>query len=47
MIAAYFAYPNGTIKQNDKSTVFHYLSKDLNQILQILFKQLSLIGASF
>ena len=28
MIAAYFAYPNGTIKQNHKSTVFHYLSKD-------------------
>ena len=28
-----FAYPDGTIRQNDKSTVFHHLTKDFQSNL--------------
>ena len=42
MITACFAYPNGTTRQNDKSTDFHYLNKDFQSNSSILFKQLPL-----
>ena len=45
--AACFTYPDGAIRQNDNSTVFHYLTKDFQAIHQILLQQLLQMGCSF
>ena len=44
---ACFTYPDGTVRQNDKSAVFHHLTKIFNSIHQTLLKQLLQMECSF